>query len=114
MKATMIRKASSVADWYSRVAEIEKRDKESLEQDECIIEKTIVLSKGEFNALAKRLLADSKLIAANLESMYVDENGVWHCIEVTHAKSDLSILIEGEGYSYARYTAIIQKGGENK
>lgn len=33
--------------------------------------------------------------------------GRWHCIKVTAPGSKISILVESEGYDYARYTSVI-------
>jgi hypothetical protein len=39
--------------------------------------------------------------------MYMEE-GVWHCILVKGKTSDIGLLIESEGYDYARYTGVIK------
>ena len=43
--------------------------------------------------------------------MFNDENGVWNAILVTAKEIDYGILVQSEGYDYARYTAFISKEG---
>ena len=48
-------------------------------------------------------------IKENIELMYCDNEGTFHCILVTSEKHDFGILVESEGYHYARYTAYLPK-----
>lgn len=109
MKATMIRKASSAKDWLDRAAEIKQLFGRKPQAVEVVIEKTITLKKDEFQKFADNLLDDSEIVKENVDLMRVDKNGVWHCIKVTSRGLPYSILVESEGYDYARYTAIIVK-----
>jgi hypothetical protein len=43
--------------------------------------------------------------------MYIDTNGVYHCIYVKGEGAKDGILIESEGYSYARYAAYYSEPG---
>lgn len=108
MKAAMIRKASSAKDWLDWAARMEY-DGETVKKVDVAIEKTITLPKEEFKKFADNLLDDSEIVKENIDLMRVDENGVWHCIKVTSRGVPYSILVESEGYDYARYTAIIVK-----
>lgn len=94
MKANFIRKAMEY---------------ELIPEDEFIIEKEVRLQKGEFDDFIQSPLEDIYFIAENKESMYVDDNGVFHCIFVTSSEHDFGVLIESEGYNYARYTAYLPK-----
>lgn len=107
MKATMIRKAASAKDWLDRVADIKHVFGRQPEVVEVKIEKSITLPKDEFQRFADNLLDDSDIVKENLDLMRVDENKVWHCIKVTAKGLPYSILVESEGYDYARYTAIV-------
>jgi len=80
MKAYMVRKAASVKDWEDA-------------------KKCIEIYSGE---KAKR-----EVVIENL--MRMDEHGIWHCIKVTARGSKVSVLVNSEGYDYARYTAVIKK-----
>lgn len=94
MKANFIRKATSY---------------ELIPQDEFVIEKEVILSKKEFDKFINRPLDDYDFIIENIESMYCDSNEVYHCIYVTSQEHEFGMLIESEGYHYARYTAYLPK-----
>ncbi|MDY0278640.1 MAG: hypothetical protein RBQ97_11220 [Acholeplasma sp.] len=52
---------------------------------------------------------EKNFIKENLEHMYCDQDEVFHCIFVTSDSHDFGILVESEGYYYARYTAYLPK-----
>lgn len=101
MKATMIEKALNAEDWLNR---IENYDIESVEVQ---IEKTIELSQSEFKNFSNNFIINSEIIKNNQEKMFIDKDGIWHCIKITAANMSYSILVESEGYDYARHTGII-------
>lgn len=84
-------------------------DYELIPQDEFIIEKEVILVRREFDEFIKRPLNDYYFIEENIDTMYVDEGGISHCIFVTSDEHDFGILVESEGYKYARYTAYLTK-----
>ena len=87
-----------------------KANKEQLlPQDEFIIEKTVMVTKKQFDKFLDDLLADNKYIDENKELMYIDSNEVWHCIFITTKDSDFGILVQSEGYGWARYSAYLSK-----
>ncbi len=94
MKANFIRKATSY---------------ELIPQDEFVIEKEVILSKKKFDRFISRPLDDYDFIIENIELMYCDSNEVYHCIYVTSQEHRFGILVESEGYGYARYTAYLSK-----
>lgn len=100
MKAVMVRKANNVKDWQKIVKEYD------LGASQVIIEKTVELSNEEFNELCDDFFKYRNYIIENLCHMYMQE-GVWHCILVKSSTSKIGILIESEGYDYARYTAVV-------
>ena len=77
--------------------------------EESVVDKEITLTDKEVTAFESDLLAYSEIIKKHKDLMRVDENEVWHCIAVTSKKANYRILVESEGYDYARYTAIVQK-----
>lgn len=103
IKVTMVSKAASVMDYNARVARGEGT------QVEAVIEKTINLSFTSYTVFGARLLDEKNFIRNNQELMKVDEDKVWHVIRVTCKDSNLSILVNAEGYDYARYAGIITK-----
>jgi hypothetical protein len=46
-------------------------------------------------------------IAENTDLMHRDENGVFHCLLVLGEGSSDGVLIEAEGYNYARYSSFM-------
>jgi len=71
----------------------------------CVVEKTIPLSGKEFDVFSKNLLRDWDFIKENVGLMHFDENGVYHCLLVTGESREDGILVQSEGYNYARYSA---------
>lgn len=108
MKAYMIRKADSVEDWEAAKECINCYSGEKPKR-EIVVEKTITLTPTEFAAFCDNFLEDKDFIKVNSGLMKVDENGIWHCLKVTARGSKISVLVESEGYDYARYTAVIKK-----
>lgn len=108
MKVYLVKKATSVRDWEEAKKCIEVYSGAKAKR-EVVIEKTINLAPAEFTAFCDDLLEDRDFIKENRDLMKVDENGVWHCIKVTARGSKVSVLVDCEGYDYARYTAVIKK-----
>ena len=73
------------------------------------IEKEITLSETEYETFINNLNDDYAFIAKNKELMYTDKDGVWHCILVRSKENPHMILVQSEGYDYARYTAIFHQ-----
>ena len=78
-------------------------------KNEVKIEKVVTLQINEFRKFEDRLLDNYDFIAENKELMYIDEDDVWHAILITAKEVDYGILVESEGYDYARYAAYISK-----
>ena len=53
------------------------------------------------------LTATPEFISDNIDLMYVDDNKVWHCLLVHNKTSHRGILVEADGYDYARYSAYV-------
>lgn len=84
------------------------RHKESNhEAKPCVVEKIIELPAKDFACYMEDLLKSQPFIAENAGLMKKDQNGVYHCLLVTGKGHDDGILIESEGYDYARYSAFI-------
>ena len=73
------------------------------------IEKEILLEPREFNRFIDEPLSDYEFIKDNIDLMYCDNLDVFHCLFVTSDEHDFGILVESEGYQYARYTAYLPK-----
>ena len=80
-----------------------------LPQDEFVIEKVVEVSIDEFKKFLDDMLGDYEFINAHKDFMYVDRDNVWHAIFVTAKEVDYGILVQSEGYAYARYSAYLNK-----
>lgn len=80
---------------------------EAVKTEKCIVEKIIELDDKEYESLCEDLMAYRCFVTENKESMYVDTDGVAHCILALGENYDDGILINSEGYDYARYYSVI-------
>lgn len=74
---------------------------------DCVIEKIVELPEAEFRYFKSASLRDMPFIAENTDLMKRDENGVYHCLLVLGEGASDGILIESEGYNYARYSSFM-------
>lgn len=121
-------KSSNMAEYYSYIPHVEdlmgrlrhelkeemqytsaqfhRKDSQVLKR-RCKIEKIISLTKEDYERFADNLLQDYGFIKENTESMYVDNEGISHCILVIGEDEPDGILVQSEGADYARYTALL-------
>lgn len=74
---------------------------------DCVIEKLVELPKEEYLYFRNHLIQDADFIADSKDSMYVDKNSVQHCLLVLGQNSTEGILVQSEGYDYARYASLL-------
>ena len=84
-----------------------RRKEPVLQQDEGEIEKVVELSREEFHHFKNNLLDDYDFISENSDLMCVDKMGTIHCILVLGDDYEEGILVNSEGSSYARYSALL-------
>ena len=89
-----------------------KTDKNKGKEVEYIVERTVYLPKLEFIHFRSHLLENDPNIIKYKNDMYVDDNGVWHVLMFCCVISDIMILVNSEGFKYARCCAVINNGGE--
>ena len=77
------------------------------EPKDCIIEKVITLASQEYDAFSENMLDNYDFIRDNKEIQYCDSQGIYHCILVMGEERKDGILVESEGYEYARYSAFL-------
>ena len=82
---------------------------ELIPRDEFIIEKEVVINKDLFETFIQDPLNDYDFVKENIDLMYCDKDDVFHCILITNDDHDFGILVQSEGYHYARYAAYIPK-----
>ncbi len=78
----------------------------------CIVEKAAAVSHAEFDELKRHPLRDNALIAENVDLMYCDKDGNYHCLLVYDGHDGDGLLIESEGSAYARYAQYISGAKE--
>ena len=71
------------------------------------VEKVVVLSDAEYAAFRKEgFMQDQTFLFENRYYMWFDPSETcWHCLLIKGEHSREGILVEAEGYSYARYAA---------
>ena len=69
------------------------------------IEAIVALEPMEYESFSNNLLDDQIFIKEHIKHMYVTDDEVWHCILVTVKGTKEGILVESDGYFYARYAA---------
>ena len=76
------------------------------------IERSVVLKHHNFMYFRDHLSGENDIVKMHNKDMYVDDNGVWHVLMFCCVISDIMILVNSEGFKYARYCAVINNGGE--
>ena len=74
---------------------------------DCVIEKIVELPENEYKYFKTAPLRDMSFISENTDLMYRDPNGIYHCLLVLGEGSSDGVLIEAEGYNYARYSSFM-------
>lgn len=74
---------------------------------DCVIENIAELPETEYKDFRSGLLRDAGFIAENKDLMYMDENGTRHCLLVLGENQPEGVLVESEGYDYARYASLL-------
>lgn len=98
--ATFIRKNKDLAQLR------ELTEKGIFEKSKFVITKYIELNDDDFEFFCEDFYKHQEFIIENLTNMGF-ENDTFLCLLVYNKNSNDGILVESEGYSYARYTALI-------
>ena len=89
-----------VQTWFDRKPERYARPPES------VVEKMVELSAAQFAAFLNEPLMDQTFISENVELMHHDGERD-HCLLVLEQGKDDGLLVQSEGFSYARYAAYL-------
>ena len=73
---------------------------------EYIVEKALPVSSSRFRQIIASPMQDHKEIEDNLDSMYHDGHR-HHCLLIYNDECGDGLLVESEGYSYARYAQFV-------
>lgn len=107
---------SSAVFWRkaSNLKELKKVTKEySHEQAEFVIVNYVELNDKEFNEFCNDFLNPYEFIVQN-DGRMTFENDKYYCILVYNKNSNDGILVENEGYHYARYTGLVDMSKMNE
>ena len=118
--------AENISELYKEITappEIETTDKlviktalnykaTDYELADCIVEKAIALSHDEFSSLISLTDNCYDFLADNREYMYFDKDSNCHCVLAYDKENGDGLLIDAEGYDYARYSAYIHNAKE--
>ncbi len=80
---------------------------ERWEYDRCQVDKTIELPHSEFEHFRRNTLADYDFISNSLDDLPTTNDNTRHCIMVLDEEADDGILVDPQGYDYARYSAYV-------
>lgn len=75
----------------------------------CVVEKVLELTESEYARLYQSPLQEQDFIVEHQDLMYQDKDGIRHCLLVLGKNQEDGILIDADGYPYARYHALIPK-----
>jgi len=88
-----------------QTAAIFERKADHLPAEKVRIDAIVELTPEQFRQFSQNMAADHDFIAANTGHMYQDEALTKHCLLVLGENDQHGILVESEGYGYARYAA---------
>ena len=76
------------------------------EADPCAVDKVIELPSQRFQQFSRALLADYDFIAENKSAIRHDDDAR-HCLLILDAGGTDGVLVDPQGYNYARYSAFV-------
>lgn len=83
-----------------------------LQPKDCIIEKTIRLTGTEYDMFSRNMHRDYDFIRDNINLMREDAEGAYHCLLVVGEGRRDGILVQAEGYDYARCAAFLPNAAD--
>ena len=86
------------------------RKDEKIRSQHCVVEKVVELSESEYARFYQSPLAEYDFISKHRGAMRQDADGTRHCLLVLGENQEDGILVDAEGYDYARYHAFSSQG----
>ena len=83
-----------------------RRKQSEYEGEACVVDKVIELPTQRFRQFSRALLADYDFIAENKNAIRHDDVAR-HCLLILDADGTDGILVDPQGYNYARYSAFV-------
>ena len=83
------------------------KDVDEIRTDECKVEAVVVLDAEEFEDFRRRLFVARDFIADNHDYMYLDRNGISHCLLVLGEDQPDGILVDSGLSQHAKFTSFL-------
>ena len=83
------------------------KDVDEIRTDECKVEAVVVLDAEEFEDFRRRLFVARDFIADNRDYMYLDRNGISHCLLVLGECQTDGILVDSGLSQHAKFTSFL-------
>lgn len=88
------------------------KDVDEILTDECKIEAVVVLDAEEFEDFRRRLFVARDFIADNHDYMYLDRNGISHCLLVLGEGQPDGILVDSGLSQHAKFTSFLPNAAD--
>ena len=88
------------------------KDVDEIRTDECKIEAVVVLDAEEFEDFRRRLFVARDFIADNHDYMYLDRNGISHCLLVLGEGQPDGILVDSGLSQHAKFTSFLPNAAD--
>lgn len=88
------------------------KDVDEILTDECKIEAAVVLDAEEFADFRRRLFVARDFIADNRDYMYLDRNGISHCLLVLGEGQPDGILVDSGLSQHAKFTSFLPNAAD--
>ena len=83
-----------------------RRKQSEYEGEACVVDKVIELPAQRFRQFSRTLLVDYDFIAENKNAIRHDDDAR-HCLLILDADGTDGVLVDPQGYNYARYSAFV-------
>lgn len=88
------------------------KDVDEIRTDECKVEAVVVLDAEEFEDFRRRLFIARDFIADNHDYMYLDRNGISHCLLVLGEGQQDGILVDSGLSQHAKFTSFLPNAAD--
>lgn len=88
------------------------KDVDEIRTDECKIEAVVVLDAEEFEDFRRRLFVAKDFIADYRDYMYLDRNGISHCLLVLGESQPDGILVDSGLSQHAKFTSFLPNAAD--
>lgn len=88
------------------------KDVDEIRTDECKVEAVVVLDAEEFEDFRRRLFVARDFIADNRDYMYLDRNGISHCLLVLGEGKPDGILVDSGLSQHAKFTSFLPNAAD--